>query len=314
MLVGRELHFSGASGGDYLGAGGRQTISGRIHGALRAAGGTVRFLGAVDRNATIAGGTVEVNRAGVIGRNGYLAGGTVHLDGTVRGSLLVSGGTVVLNGPVGGDVEITAGELFVGPGAAIAGSLRYRVPRGKMHMDPYAQVTGPVTGLPAQTGGGAAYVFGVLWMLGFLAAGAIIVALLPRWMSDTADLVRERPSRSALVGLGGLVLTPLAILVTACTVIGLPFAFLVTLLYIILLYISGIGVAIWLGRRVLGTRVRVGRTGTIVNFGVGALILMLVRLIPILGTLVACATMIVGLGALLLYVRARYMPPLESSI
>lgn len=308
MIAGGKARFSGATGRDYLGAAGDQTVSGRIHGALRAAGGTVRLMGSVDHNATIAGGTVSVDRAGVIGQNGYLAGGTVNIDGAVRGALMVAGGTVVINGPVGGDVDVVAaGEFFVGPDADIAGSLRYRVPNGKMHMDPAAHVAGAVTALPAPSVGGAAYVFGVLWMLGFLATGAVVVAFLPRLMSDTADLVHDRPSRSALVGLGGLILTPIAIVVAASTVIGLPLAFLTTLIYLILVYVSRIGVALWLGRRLMGTRVRLGRTRALANFGVGALILTIVRFIPVLGPLVTFVAVVVGLGALLL--RLRYTAP-----
>ena len=303
MFAGRELRFEGMVGGDYLGMGGTQNIGGRVHGALRAAGSQIRLAAAVDRNATVAGWTVEVDRIGVIGGNAYFAGNKVHIDGAVRGGLFVSGGTVVLNGPVGGNVQVTAGDLFVGPHAVIAGELRYRVPNGRAHIDPLAHVTGAVTALPAPAARGAAYVFGLLWMFGFLIAGGVVVALLPRLMVDAAELVRQLPGRSALIGLGWIVLVPIAIAIVACTVIGLPLALLTGVVYGVLIYIGRVMVAIWLGKTVLGPRTREGRSGALVSFGLGGLVLLLLQMIPVVGPIAMCVATIVGLGALILRVH-----------
>src|SRR3979411_322326 len=49
ILTGRGIEFSSSIGGDYLGAGGDQTIGGRIHGSVRAAGGNIHVSGAIDR-------------------------------------------------------------------------------------------------------------------------------------------------------------------------------------------------------------------------------------------------------------------------
>ena len=57
ILTGREVVFQTAIGGDYLGASGRQTIGGRIDGSVRAAGGEVHVIGAIDRNVTMLGRT-----------------------------------------------------------------------------------------------------------------------------------------------------------------------------------------------------------------------------------------------------------------
>src|SRR6202171_6209941 len=194
ILAGGDVSFGGATGGDYLGAGGKQAITGRIHGSLRAAGGEIHIAAAIDRNATIAGGSVGLDSAAVIGRNAYVIGGTIQVDGTVRESLLASGGTIVLNGVVGRDVEAHGGVLRVGPHAQIAGSLRYRVPAGKVHIDPAARITGTVTALPVSNRWG---LWRFLWILGFLVVGAVVVALFPRFMAEAAAITAERPGRSA---------------------------------------------------------------------------------------------------------------------
>lgn len=304
FLAGRYLQFSGATGGDYLGAGGTQQIDGRIHGAIRAAGGEVGVRAAVDRNVTIAGGTVVLDREAVIARNAYLAGGNVRVYGTVHGELLVSGGDVTLNGHVDRDVEITARKLQIGPGTIITGNLRYRVPPEAVHIDPAARVSGIVTALPVAQGKGTWHVFGLFWMLGFLLAGTVLVTFVPGFITEAANFVQRRPERSTLLGLGWIILFPLAVLIVALTFIGLPLAFLGIASYLTLLYLGRIAVAVWLGRRVLGARARSSHGGIVMNFAVGGLILVLVQLIPILGPLTTLVATVVGIGALLLQMHA----------
>src|ERR1700719_4635514 len=77
ILTGSVVEFYSAIGGDYLGASGAQTIGGHVHGSVRAVGGEVHVSGVIDRNATIAGGSVALDSAGDITRNAYLIGGNV---------------------------------------------------------------------------------------------------------------------------------------------------------------------------------------------------------------------------------------------
>lgn len=301
ILAGGELSFSGATGGDYLGAGGQQAITGRIHGSLRAVGGEIHVAAAVDRNTTIAGGNVELDSAGVIERNAYLMGGTVQVNGTVRGGLLASAGKLTLNGLVGRDVEVVGGELTVGPHAQIAGNLRYRVPAGKVHIDPAAHISGTVTALPVSGGWG---LWNLLWMLGCLVAGAVVVALAPRFTSDAAQILPQRPGRSALVGLGSVCLVPFAIFIVAITVIGLPLALLTAVLYVVLVSLGSVPFSLWLGQLLLGARARTGRQGALVNFLVGAFILLAVGIIPVVGGLVSLIAAVLGVGTILLRAHA----------
>ncbi|HMG00357.1 MAG TPA: hypothetical protein VK560_03850, partial [Gemmatimonadaceae bacterium] len=88
ILFSGDASFGGVAGGDYLGAGGKQAITGRIHGSLRAAGGDIHVAAAVDRNVSIAAGRIELDSLGVVARNAYLFGGDIQVDGAVRGSLV----------------------------------------------------------------------------------------------------------------------------------------------------------------------------------------------------------------------------------
>jgi hypothetical protein len=301
ILAGGDLRFSGATGGDYLGAGGKQTISGRIHGSLRAAGGEIHVTAAVDRNTTIVGGNVELDSAAVITRNAYLIGGKVHVEGTIHESLQASGGSVVLNGVVGRDVNIAAGALHVGPRAQIAGNLRYRVPAGEVRIDPAARVSGTITAVPVRRGPGT---FRLLLMFGFLVTGAAVAALVPGFVAEAAEILRARPGRSALVGLGWIILVPCAIIIAAITIIGLPLALLTTAVYVVLVYLGRVPFAVWLGQRVLRARARTGRQGALLNFLVGGFLLLVVGIVPVVGSLAMVIVTVLGLGTLLLRAAA----------
>jgi hypothetical protein len=301
ILTGREVEYYSTIGGDYLGAAGNQTIGGRIRGSIRAAGGEVHVWGVVDRNATIAGGTVVLDSTADIGRNAYLIGGSIQVNGTVRGGLLASGGTVTLKGVVGRDVEISGGELRVGPHAQIAGNLRYRVPAGKVHIDPGARISGTVTALPVSKGWG---VWHWLWMLGFLVAGAVAVALFPRFTAEAAEILPQRPFRSALVGLGWAILVPFAIVLAGITIIGLPLALVTAALYLVVLSLCSVPFDIWLGRRILGARARTGRQGELLNFLLGGFLLFVVGIIPVLGPIASVIAGCLGLGAIMLRAQA----------
>ena len=296
ILAGGNITFTGFTGGDYVGAGGQQDISGRVHGSLRAAGGHVTVKASVDRNATIGGGDLIVDSSAMIGHNAYLIGGNIHVNGAVRGGLLATGGNVDLNGPIGQDVEVASGSLRLGPRAQIGGNLRYRV-KGDVRIDPAAHVAGKITALPVSKGPGP---FSWLWTAGLLLMGVVVVLLVPRFVAEAANGLQQRPVRAVIVGIIVGIAGLIAIVIAAITVVGLPLALLATALYLVFAALSEIPVAVWLGGRILHARTVLGRQGPIVNFFVGALILLVIGIIPVIGGLVRLIATCIGFGAVLM--------------
>src|SRR5438046_3087716 len=240
IMAGGDIVFTGFTGGDYVGAGGKQEVAGRVHGSLRAAGGHVEVKAIVDRNATIGGGDLVVDSAAVIGRNAYLIGGNIRVNGTVRGGLLATGGNVELNGAIGQDVEVASGALRLGPHAQIGGNLRYRVSKDKVHIDPGAHVTGTITALPVSKRPG---LFGLLWTIGGVLAGVVVVLLIPRFCAEAAAGIQQRPIRTVIAGVAGPFLIVLAIILAAITAIGLPLALIALIVFLIFGALSEIPVA-----------------------------------------------------------------------
>ena len=296
IFAGRQTLLRGTVGGDYLVAAAEQEIGGRVRGSVRAAGGEIHVRGAVDRNATVAGGNVSLDSAGVIEKNAYFAGGTVQISGTVRGALAAAGGNVTINGVVGRDVQVVGEELHIGPRAQIAGNLRYRVPPKNVKIDSAARISGTVTALPVESEWG---VKRWLWMLGLLLIGVVVVALFPRFSAEAAEILPRRPIAAALIGIGWIFLTLIAIALLWFTVIGRPLAALTLVAYVVLLFLGDIPVGIWLGRRLL--RFREGaRRHVVLDYLVGGVVLLVVMLIPVIGQVVLMIATCLGIGLILL--------------
>jgi hypothetical protein len=182
---------------------------------------------------------------------------------------------------------------------------------GQARIDPAAHITGKVTALPVTNRWGLRH---ILWIFGFLALGAIAVALLPRFMAEAAEILPQRPGRSALVGVGWLILVPIVVILAAITIIGLPLALVMTAVYLSLMCVGSIPFSIWLGQLLLGSRARKGREGALINFLSGGFLLLVFGIIPIVGGWVLLVAVVLGLGTILLNAEAvRKRQPVSGS-
>lgn len=315
ILGGGQLGFTGVAGGDYLGGGRDHVIGGRILGDVRAAGNDVRLSGYVARNVTAAAQRVQITDAATVDGNAYLAGQLVRMEGTVGGFLRAAAQRVILDGTVDGSVDVRARSLHVGPGARINGDLTYRIAEENVVIDPAAQITGSVNALPtgeADGGDGPPIgLFHLLRWLAFLVTGAVMIAIFPRTATAAERALRRRPGASLGLGIAWVILVPIGAAMIALTLVGLPIALLILALHLFLLYIARAVVAVWLGRLLLRNWMRPERGRLIGAFLLGAIVLLLLCLIPIVGTIILFLTTFAGLGALVLAWRGGGAYPEE---
>jgi cytoskeletal protein CcmA (bactofilin family) len=304
LLTGGEVELQGSVGGDVAAAGGEVAIDGDVGQDLYAAGGRVDVRGKVSGSARLAGGDVEIAESASIADGVSIGGGEVRVRGHIGRYLQVAGGDVRIDGRVDGDVNVSSGRLSVGPDAVIAGRLTHRGPR-QPDIDSGAQIVGGVDHVAKRRDGNVAgRVFGAfafVWWLGWTLIGVLLIALLPQATRTITDGIRARPGASALLGFAFLCLVPIAILITAITLIGIPLAILLALVYVLLLplgYLSAVAAAV----DALLPRVRkAGPPTTLMRVGafvLAAVVIYLVTRIDFVGGLVAFALLIVGLGGL----------------
>jgi len=307
VATGGTVELDGRVTNNVFAAGGTVRIGGQVDGTVRAAAGTLDVLGAVGRDAVLAGGAVMVGSDVQVGRDLVVGGGNVFVAGNVQRNLLVGAGDVAVGGAVRGAAEIHARRLVLLPTARIAGHLGYSADE-PLVLQPGAQVTGGIERLPSppqQNPGrlaSPAFWLGthLLELLALIVLGLAVFGLAPRGAAAVAREVADRFGRSLLAGFILLVVVPAAACVLLFTIVAIPLAVIVMLLYFATLYPAQVFVAAWMGDRLVhaASSGRTARPSAFLALAVGSVLLVLLFAIPYIGWLFRLVAVLVGFGAL----------------
>ena len=308
-VAGGQVQIEGTINGDLLVAGGQVTISGRVADDVRAAGGLIALEGTVGKNVTVAGGAVRVGRAAEIGGGLLAAGGNLDLLGSVNREVRAASGEMTLTGKVQGNLTFTGDRLSVIQGARVGGNLHAYVE----DKDRVKIADGVVSGTTEITvhevkpesrilgRGPWQFWFKVLWVLSLLVTALVCVLLLPKHLADVGATILHRPGMSALWGILGIILMPVAILILLVTIVGLPLGLLLLASFLWLLYVSQLTLGVALGERFF---VKEPKTSgkRFWAYVLGIIIIQALTLIPYVCVLINLAGVVFGVGALLLVV------------
>ncbi len=254
---------------------------------------------------------------------------TIDSAEVVEGSVVAVFGNVNVIGHVHGDVVAVLGGVHLADGSSVDGDAV--AVGGGLTEAPHAQVTGQsvsLTFLPFMPGIPAVralfIALAACWLFGML-AGMVLAVLMPRAIGGVARTMAESSARSLLFG---FLMPPLATVVgilLLVTLIGIPVAFLLPLVYLVMLWVGLIAGSYLLGCRLLrrgmgegGMAAPVFATTLLLApmFGIGALwaghagvLGNLALFFPILGMLLVTALSVIGSGALLTSAFQRRQPP-----
>ncbi|PKQ03052.1 MAG: hypothetical protein CVT72_15810 [Alphaproteobacteria bacterium HGW-Alphaproteobacteria-11] len=307
------------SGKDVFAAAEELTIDRRVDGALTAAGQIVILT----RDAHVKG-------------DAWIAARRAAIEGELEGDLSIRGQEALINGHVKGDVTFYGVELSLGPDARIDGDVDY-YSASTARIDKGAVVKGEVNGNAFRIGGdtvarddtrerwrdshmrerggglsapgyhmsaGGAVVFGGLaLLLGLIAPGAA---------GRMRDAVVAEPWQALGLGFVWLVGVPVLAVATAITLVGLPVAFLLMLLYPLGIVFGLVAALTALGGLIaarIGSAGE-GALGLVVGIVLAATLLWLAISIPVLGAIVWLAAVAAGLG---LVVMALWGPERAAS-
>jgi hypothetical protein len=149
--------------------------------------------------------------------------------------------------------------------------------------------------------------FGLVWLVGSVIAGVLLVHFWPRFAANTALQVRDHPLPSLGLGLLALFLVPFACIFVAVTLIGLPIALVAGLLYMVALYIGWLLLGLAIGGLLIDL---VRRRNPALHADprwlviLGLVVLYVLTHLPWLGGLASFVALCLGLGALLLQFAA----------
>jgi cytoskeletal protein CcmA (bactofilin family) len=273
--------------------------------------GDVTVNGTVEGDVRSAVGDVVVN--GEVGGSIKAGSGYVEVNGPVGGDIDASFGDVHINAPVDGDVEVGRGDVELGPGGLVRGSVHcgsgefsgnWEAVEGTIR----AGGMGPDMdhGMDHDWGG-----FGILDIVGWLFAATLFVAcsvlvavIAPGPLSAAARKADESPAMSLLFGVASVPAVVVLCVVLAVSIIGIPLLLLLAPAYLALVFFGALVAAFFVGRRVVFATGRY-HVGNAMAAVVGALILAVAYLIPVLGDIFLYGFALFGAGASVLALVSR---------
>jgi cytoskeletal protein CcmA (bactofilin family) len=322
--AGQTVTVTGRIDGDVAAAGRVVTITGTVTGGVLAAAQDVRIAGPVGRTVRAAGQSVaiestvwidalavgqEINirQQAHIGRDLLASGQTVYVAANVDRFARLIGDTVVVAGRVGKGLRVDARHLTIMPTAQIDGDVRYSaelpvdVRAGAVIKGKIERVARPMRREARLLGLGIPIVFRIWEALALLVIGLVIVTVIPHPAREISTMALQRFPHSLLVGVAVLLAFFVVCAVLTTTVIGIPLAVSIALLFAAGVYPSQAFVAAALGKMLL---VPIGRgkdlsTSLRLTVAVGTVILVLLFALPF-GWFMRLLAMISGWGAVCL--------------
>jgi len=310
LYVGGEtIIIDGTINGDLIVAGRTIMVNGPVNGSIIAAGQTVNINGDVSRAVRVVGETLNISNT--IGGDLLVAGAKFIMASTaeIGGDLLLGVRSARIEGLIKGDMNGGVDSLTIAPTASIQGKLTY-ISENEANIQSGAQIGGKITHelyivKESLTAGIRLGLWGkVIGFLMALVLGIIIVLLAPKRVKAVTESIRTRPWAS--LGWGALILvaTPIAAGIVCITIIGLPLGLIALAHYIIAIYLTQLFVGLLIGQLIIGAFRGVETKAALIGaLALGLAILSLLRLIPYLDFFIGLATVLFGLGAILVSER-----------
>lgn len=291
-------------------------------GTLFLAGRDVTVARDVDGSLTVTGETVTITRDTSVGKDAWIVARRVGVEGEIDGELSIRAQDALINGHVKGDVSFYGVSLAFGPDAEIDGDVNYYAAT-PAEIDSGARIAGSMRSKvwddaksrwthrrsPGERRHWMVPGYRLSWpgaiFFGFL-AGVVALAA-PASASRLGEAARAQPGFAFLIGLVWFIGTPILAVMTAITIIGLPLAFIVILLWPLGILV-GLVVAILVLGEIFAGRIPPGYEGSTRVIGgivVATLLLWIGISLPAFGGFVWIAAVTFGVGALVLSARTQ---------
>jgi hypothetical protein len=287
-------------------------VSGRADDDVRIAGGDVEVNAPVRGDLTVAGGDVSIGPDTHVNGRSWITGRTVRIGGILDRELQVAGATVEISGEIRQPIHVVAEKLDILASAQILAPLTYKGP-SDMRIAEGAVVNGPITydRIPerdAQRARAFPSLSSLVFSLHLFLAGVLVVMFLPRVETSTVATLRAQPGKSVLAGFVLLVTTPIAAFLLVISILALPIGLALGALYAMALFGGVLATAFFVGdaeARLLKTRPAVTRDEHALMLLAGVLTLTLLR--SVFGGVIVLASVLLGLGALVLSAYQSYL-------
>lgn len=278
-----------------------------IEGSLFFAGEKLEIAGAVRDSSYSLTSRLELGASGRIGQTLAGRADLADLEGHVGQDVFLNGERARLAGRVGRDLVTWATDVSLVDGAVVSRNADAWLGEGdELALAEGAQVLGETQrrsiGTPpsrfGRYGEPSFYLRQLVELGAALLVGLLLLNLVPELAFARVGSARSFFT-SAGIGFLALVAVPVAAVICAVTVVGIPLALIAAGVYLIVLYLAQVPVAAWIGAALAGGEAERVTTGQLVlPLFLGLLLLHIASNLPFVGIPIGLLTILVGLGLL----------------
>ena len=286
--------------GDLVSFAKRIVVTGTVEGNIYNASNSLELDGQLSHSIYALVQSLRVGDRGHVGEGLVAGAGDVSLEGEVTRSVTMFAGNADVSGSVGRELTMAGDNLTLTNTARIGGNLSARVHELKnVHIADGATITGTrdiqQRVRESHFTRPRFYFFQAVWLAAVMLVGWLGLVLFPGFFQASTHAVGSG-WRSLGLGFAVLAGVPLAMIVTAITLVGLPASLMLLMVYLAAIYLAKVWVGAFLGQMLLKPT-GVTKSDWLLGLLVGLLILTVVGYIPYLGGLVHFGVVCLGLGA-----------------
>jgi anti-sigma factor RsiW len=289
-------------------------LRGTIADNLVALGHQIAIDGTVGASAYLGGERLAVGPGGRIVRDAFLGGERVRVEGEVARDFNSFGERIEIEGEVGRDVELRAERVSVLPGARVGGNLLAYLPeRDHLEVAEGAVIAGASQAeeleghehtIWSRYRDGRFYTWTAVGFVASFLIGLILHTLAPSWFAGRIETGRDF-FESLGLGVAFAVLGPLALVLLALTIVGIPAAVIGLGAWAACLYFGAVAAAALIGRSLVKPQ-----GDSLREFGmalcVGLVVVVLLRNLPFVGAAAGWVIALVGVGMLVAQAYAAW--------
>lgn len=300
ICAGQNINVSGTVTGDVLCAGQSIHINGTVEGNVRLAGQNVTISGKVNKNANVISQSLTTDSNSSIGGDIGIAGQDIIINGSVGRDLAVASGDTTINNTIGRNIHGDVSQLTLQSDAQVQGFIDITSPNN-VQRDNGAQVQGKITRhQPTENNNntswvGLGWLFTLYVLVAMLVVALVLVLIMPGAFQAAANRALSSMGKTILIGIAATVIAPIVIIALMFTFVGIPLGILLLLVWLTILLLAGPFAAYLLGRLVL----RDSAKNAILVMLLGAVVLLILYLIPFLNLLVLLLVLWFGVGMII---------------
>ncbi|MBN2197832.1 polymer-forming cytoskeletal protein [Candidatus Wolfebacteria bacterium] len=308
FAVGNMISVTGNIGEDLSIAGSNVNITSKIEGDLRVGGANININAPVKGDLMVFGGQIELSPSTVISGDLVAMGGLLNFSGLVNENFKICGDEVRILGTLNKDGEIRAKRLIIGAKAVINGKINY-YGNEEAVISEGAKINNEIiftkTEKPIKKEGFPfifAGIFGIVKIFKFLtvlAASLLLFFLMKKSVIKIAEKTANSFWKNLLRGFITAVIIPVAIIILFITIIGLLIGLFGAIFYAILILLAKIFAVILVAQLLnLFFQRKNKKPLNWIMVVLGAVILELIVLIPIIGWIASLIIFLAAFGAI----------------